>query len=120
MNEFCMPSLGADMETGTLVEWKIKPGDWVKRGDIIADVETDKGIIEIEVFEDGIVDQILVEPMTEVPVGMAMALLRTESEEAAEKRRLRTLSLKSPIPWIIEPSAVLPAEMDPDAPEYRL
>ena len=50
-----MPSLGADMEAGTLVEWLVKPGDPVKRGDIVAVVETQKGAIEIEVFEDGTV-----------------------------------------------------------------
>jgi pyruvate dehydrogenase E2 component (dihydrolipoamide acetyltransferase) len=42
MIEFKMPSLGADMEDGTLIEWKKKPGDTVKRGDIIAEVETQK------------------------------------------------------------------------------
>ncbi len=44
MTEFKMPSLGADMESGTLVEWKLKVGDPVKRGDIIAVVETAKGV----------------------------------------------------------------------------
>ena len=48
-----MPSLGADMEAGTLVEWLVKPGDRVKRGDIVAVVETQKGAIEIEIFEAG-------------------------------------------------------------------
>ena len=47
MSEFKMPSLGADMDAGTLVEWKKKSGDPVKRGDIIAAVETAKGVIEI-------------------------------------------------------------------------
>ena len=60
MVEFRMPSLGADMEAGTLVEWLVKPGDQVKRGDIVAVVETQKGAIEIEIFETGQVEQILV------------------------------------------------------------
>ena len=47
-----MPSLGADMESGTLIEWLVKPGDRVHRGDIVAVVETDKGAIEIEIFGD--------------------------------------------------------------------
>jgi pyruvate dehydrogenase E2 component (dihydrolipoamide acetyltransferase) len=76
MAEFRMPSLGADMEAGTLVEWKVKPGDRLKRGDIIAEVETDKGVIEIEVFEDGIVEQILVQPDMQVPVGTVLATIR--------------------------------------------
>ena len=53
MSIFTMPSLGADMEAGTLVEWMIKAGDTVHRGDVVAVVETQKGAIEVEVFEDG-------------------------------------------------------------------
>ncbi len=58
MSEFPMPSLGADMEGGTVVEWLKQPGDEVHHGEIIAVVETDKGAIEIEVFEDGILKDI--------------------------------------------------------------
>jgi pyruvate dehydrogenase E2 component (dihydrolipoamide acetyltransferase) len=82
MAEFRMPSLGADMDAGTLVEWRIKPGDRVKRGDIIADVETAKGVIEIEIFEDGVVDQIIVQPGAKIPVGEVMAIIRSEGELA--------------------------------------
>lgn len=85
MAEFQMPSLGADMKKGILVEWKVKPGDRIKRGDIIADIETEKGIIEIEVFEDGIVDRIIVQPNTEVPVGTIMATIRSEDEPAVRE-----------------------------------
>jgi pyruvate dehydrogenase E2 component (dihydrolipoamide acetyltransferase) len=76
MAEFRMPSLGTDMEAGTLIEWKVQPGDRVKRGDIIANVETDKGIIEVEVFEDGVIDQLVVQPDTTVPVGTVLAVIR--------------------------------------------
>jgi pyruvate dehydrogenase E2 component (dihydrolipoamide acetyltransferase) len=78
MNEFRLPSLGADMDTATLVEWKVKPGDTIKRGDVIAEIETDKGIIDLEVFEDGIVDQILVQPWQKIPVGTVLAMIRLE------------------------------------------
>ncbi len=77
MADFCMPSLGADMKTGILVEWHVQPGDRLKRGDIIADVETDKGIMEVEVFEDCIIDEILTQPNTEVPVGTTIAKLHS-------------------------------------------
>ncbi|MCB0075590.1 MAG: hypothetical protein KDE20_29250, partial [Caldilineaceae bacterium] len=53
MAEFTMPSLGADMESGTLLEWLVKPGDEVHRGDVMAVVGTEKGDIEIEVFLSG-------------------------------------------------------------------
>lgn len=80
MSEFKMPSLGADMDAGTLVEWKVKSGDPVKRGDIIAAVETAKGVIEIECFEDGILDQIFFQAGQEVPVGQVLATISLEEE----------------------------------------
>ena len=78
-----MPSLGADMEAGTLVEWLKHPGDSIKRGDIIAVVDTQKGAIEIEVFEDGILDQTIVPPGEKVPVGTVLALIRGTGPEPA-------------------------------------
>jgi pyruvate dehydrogenase E2 component (dihydrolipoamide acetyltransferase) len=77
-----MPSLGTDMEAGTLVEWLVQPGAQVKRGDIIAVVETEKGIIDIEVFETGVVEQLLVQPGTKVPVGTALATIGTAGAPA--------------------------------------
>lgn len=79
MIEFRMPSLGADMEDGTLIEWKKKTGDAVKRGDCIAEVETQKGLIEIEVFDEGIIDEILIPEGTKVPVGAIMAMIKPSS-----------------------------------------
>lgn len=75
MSDFRMPSLGADMDAGTLVEWRIKPGDAVKRGDVVALVETEKGLIEVEIWESGVVDRLLVESGAKVPVGTVLATL---------------------------------------------
>jgi len=75
-----MPSLGADMEAGTLVEWLVKAGDRVKRGDVVAVVETQKGAIEIEIFEAGKIEQLLVDLNTKVPVGTPLARIQTELE----------------------------------------
>lgn len=83
MAEFTMPSLGADMEAGTLVAWLKKPGETVKKGDIIAEVETDKGVIEIESFMTGVLERTLVEPLTKVPVGTVLAIIREEGTPAA-------------------------------------
>jgi len=83
MYEFRMPSLGADMEAGTLAEWLKKPGDAVARGDIVAVVETEKGAIEIEIFAAGVLNQWLVQEGATVPVGMPLALIATDKEEAA-------------------------------------
>lgn len=82
MGEFRMPSLGADMEAGTLVEWMKHPGDPVTRGDIIAVVDTQKGAIEVEVFENGVIDRIVVEPGQKVPVGTVLALIRNGGAQA--------------------------------------
>ena len=67
--DFRMPVLGADMEAGELVEWLVKPGPQVKRGDVVAAVETEKGAVDVEIWEDGIVDALMVEPGTKVPAG---------------------------------------------------
>lgn len=83
MTQFLMPSLGADMEAGTLYEWFVSPGDTLERGAVIASVETEKGVIDIECFEEGVVGQLLVEPGTRVPVGEPIAVLQTAEEPAA-------------------------------------
>ncbi len=85
MAEFTMPSLGADMDDGTLVEWLVGPGDTVERGDIVAVVETQKGAIEIEIFEDGTVTEILVPVGTTVLVGAPLAMINGAGEEAPAK-----------------------------------
>lgn len=82
MGDFTMPSLGADMEWGTLSEWRVAPGDRVARGDIIAVVQTEKSDVDVEVFETGVVEALLVEPGTEVAVGTPLA--RIGSGETAE------------------------------------
>ena len=80
MAEFVMPTLGADMTVGTLLAWMKKPGDQVERGEIIAEVDTDKGVIEVEVFTSGIIEKLLIEPGAEVPVGTVLAVIREPGE----------------------------------------
>lgn len=70
-----MPSLGADMDSGTVIEWLVAPGDTVHRGDIVAVVDTAKAAIEVECFSSGTVEEILVPPGTTVPVGTPLARL---------------------------------------------
>jgi pyruvate dehydrogenase E2 component (dihydrolipoamide acetyltransferase) len=64
------------MEAGTLVQWLKRPGDTLRHGDIIAVVDTQKGAIEIEVFEDGMLESIAVKPGDKVPVGTVLATIR--------------------------------------------
>ena len=82
-----MPSLGADMSEGTLLEWHMHPGDIVHRGDIVAVVDTEKSAIDIEVFEDGRVERLLIEEGTKVPVGTPLAVIEPVSDEAKAPAR---------------------------------
>ncbi|HXY28672.1 MAG TPA: biotin/lipoyl-containing protein, partial [Acidimicrobiales bacterium] len=75
MGDFTMPSLGADMEAGTITQWLVKPGDEVHRGDIVAVVETEKSTIEVEIFENGVIDELVVPEGERVPVGTVLARL---------------------------------------------
>lgn len=84
MSEFTMPSLGADMESAVLMEWRVKEGDHVTKGQVVAEVETSKGVIEIEVFEEGVVEELLVEPDTECTPGTPLAIIRSEGEDKDE------------------------------------
>lgn len=70
-----MPSLGADMDAGTLLEWLVKPGDTVHKGDIVAVVDTSKAAIEVETFQDGVIEDLLVTEGTTVPVGTPLATI---------------------------------------------
>ncbi len=76
-----MPSLGADMDEGTLSQWLVHPGDRVTRGDVVAVVETAKSAIEVECFESGTVDGLLVDEGATVPVGTPLALITASAGE---------------------------------------
>ena len=80
MIEFKLPSLGADMDEGKLLEWKVRPGDTVHRGDIVAVVDTSKAAVDIECWEEGIVHELAVQPDETVPVGTVLATLLAPGE----------------------------------------
>lgn len=84
MAEFLMPTLGSDMTEGTLVGWKKKVGDRVVKGEIIAEVDTEKAAIEIESFHTGLIERLIARPGDKVPVGTVMAIIREEGEPAAK------------------------------------
>ncbi len=80
MSIFVMPKLGADMSEGKLIAWRRSVGDAVTRGEIIADVETDKADIEVEVFTSGVIEKLLVHPGEMVPIGTPMAIIHEEGK----------------------------------------
>ncbi|WP_114972306.1 dihydrolipoamide acetyltransferase family protein [Rhodoferax ferrireducens] len=85
MIEFKLPSLGADMDEGTLLSWQIKPGDTVRRGQVVAVVDTSKAAVDVEIWHDGILHELLVQPGEKVPVGTVLATLLEPGETAAPK-----------------------------------
>ena len=110
MSEFHMPSLGADMESGTLVEWKIKPGDTVKKGDIMAVVETAKGVVEIEIFDAGVVAEIYLPTWRrKCRLGQVLAMVLS----ARRRWPPRLLPLLKPLSLPAAPAAAAPAPAVP-------
>ena len=112
-----MPSLGADMDSGTLLEWLVHPGDRVHRGDPMAVVDTDKAAIEIESFADGVVGDFLVEPGTRVAVGTPLATVLPEGAAvpvpAAAPAAPAPRAEPVPVPAAAAPAPAAPAAAAP-------
>ena len=109
-----MPILTADMSAGTLVEWRKQPGDALKRGDTIAVVETDKGLIDIEVFTPGVLEKIVVQPGATVPTGTVLAIVR-DTVPAAVPASVTAAPPTPRAPIIATPpAAVVPAAAPSD------
>ena len=115
-----MPSLGPDMESARVVEWLVKPGDAVHRGDVIVVVETDKGAIEIEVFEDAVVEALVAPLDTELAVGAVLARLRTRGESehqpSPDTPKAQALPVAPAPAFRPEPPSVTTARLDAGAP----
>ena len=113
-----MPTLGADMAFGTLLEWRVKPGDEVKRGDIVAVVDTSKAEIEVEIFEDGVIDELLIAEGTHVPVGTVLATLRRPGEASMSGRPATAMPVVPAGPAVTtgKEQAATPPEQVPEPP----
>lgn len=82
--EILMPALSPTMEEGTLAKWKIKEGDKVTSGDVIAEIETDKATMEVEAVDEGVLSRILIPAGTEnVKVNTPIAILAAEGKTPA-------------------------------------
>lgn len=111
MANVTMPQLGFDMQEGTLVRWLKQPGDTVERGEPIAEVETDKAVIEIESFYSGVLTKLLIEEGATVPVGTPIAVIDTgEGEGEAEAAGAEE---SAPAPAEAPAAAPQPAEPEP-------
>jgi pyruvate dehydrogenase E2 component (dihydrolipoamide acetyltransferase) len=118
-----MPSLGADMEHGKIVEWLVKPGDYVRRGDLVAVVDTDKTVMDVESFQEGVVAELLVDLGVTVPVGTPLARITpTPAEVGAAVREAPPADAAATEPAATEPAAppaAAPRQPAPIAPPVR-
>ena len=93
-----MPILGADMTEGKLVSWRKHPGERVERGEIIAEVETDKANVEVECYVPGVIERLLIDEDTTVAVGTPIAAIKADDEAAAA-------AAQPPTPIVTAPAA---------------
>jgi pyruvate dehydrogenase E1 component beta subunit len=99
--ELKMPALSPTMEEGTLAKWLVKPGDAVKSGDIIAEIETDKATMEFETIDEGVIGALMVAEGTEgVKVGTVIATITSEGETEAQ-------AAPAPAPAVAAPAQVV-------------
>jgi pyruvate dehydrogenase E2 component (dihydrolipoamide acetyltransferase) len=122
MADFLMPSLGADMEFGTVLQWLVKPGDSVKRGDIVAVVDTEKATIEVEIFQTGVIQKIVVGEGEKVPVGTLLAVLAANGEAVAAppEAKPRPVAAPQPKPAPPPPPPIAPRVVAKPAAPHRL
>ena len=80
-----MPVLSDTMDKGKLIRWRVKEGDVVHKGDVIAEVESDKAIMEVQTFKDGVVKKLLVKEGDEVPVKAPIAIIDTEAKAPSKQ-----------------------------------
>ncbi|OBH89312.1 dihydrolipoamide acetyltransferase family protein [Mycobacterium sp. E2989] len=119
MIEFKMPSLGSDMDEGTLNEWLVKPGDKVTRGQVVAIVETTKAAVEVECWQEGIVDELVVPVGETVQVGTTLATLTAPGEQAEKRPTPRPAPKAAAKPSTAPPSAPSAPRTPPTAPGRR-
>ena len=115
--DITMPALSPTMESGTLAKWHVKPGDRVKPGDVIAEIETDKATMEVEAVDEGTVTEILVpEGTEEVKVNAVIARLAEEGETTAPPSAPKPAPAPAVAPKVAEPLAAQPAAAHMAAP----
>ena len=112
MYEVTMPKLSDSMEVGKIIEWKVAEGAEVHEGDVLAEVESDKAVMELECFHNGVVSEIAHGNGDEVPVGEVIAMIAAKGE--AEARPLATKPSAAP-PAVKQPAKLAPAEAKPKA-----
>ncbi len=114
MSEVSMPRLSDTMQEGTITRWLKQPGDEIKKGDIIAEVETDKANMEVESFDAGILEQILVKEGETAPIGQTIAVVGS-GQNVQQATVVKTEAINGQAPA----AAKAPVTSSPPAQEKR-
>ena len=113
--EIVMPQLSDSMEEGKLIEWKVKEGQKVKEGDVVAEVESDKAVMDVESFKSGVVKKLYAKEGESIPVGKVMALIETDvndikkKEEKPQKTEVKDINKKE-----VKEDQKKPQKVEPD------
>jgi pyruvate dehydrogenase E2 component (dihydrolipoamide acetyltransferase) len=118
MAQFLMPILGADMTEGKLIAWRKQPGDRIERGEIIAEVETDKADVEVECYIPGVLEKLLAAEGSTALVGTPIALIKADDEAAAVAQAAPAVPPPS-VEAAPAPAPVTPARPQPSAERVR-
>ncbi|KIE58343.1 pyruvate dehydrogenase [Methylacidiphilum kamchatkense Kam1] len=127
MKEITMPLLSPSMSEGQIVRWLKKEGDPIQEGEVIAEIETDKAIMDLEAFESGVLKKILLPEGGRAPVNAPIALIESESEEAISAPQVQkeametkeTSSLTKPIGQLREVTTKEPSQRIKSSPLAR-
>ena len=98
-----LPTLSDTMETGRLIQWLKQPGDAVKKGDVLAEVETDKAVMEVEAFHDGYLTGPLAETGSDIPVGQVIGYL-SDAPQQGQEEQVGTVEKTRAVPKVKEGS----------------
>ena len=111
-----MPKLGFDMAEGTLVRWVKNEGESVKKGDVLAEIETDKATVEVESNFSGVLNKQLVEQGSVVPVGSPIAIIAAPGEKVDGGAAAAPASAAVPLAIPAAKESAAPAQAQTAAP----
>ncbi len=103
-----MPSLSPTMEVGVISTWNKQPGDLIDVSDVIAEIETDKAIMEFESADEGVLREILVDTGIEIAVGEPIAILADSADEDISNllAQVKSGGRAAPAPRVAQPAEV--------------
>lgn len=115
--EIVMPRLSDTMEEGKILKWHKRPGDPVAKGDVLAEIETDKANMELEAYETGVLTKILIDEGGQAPIGQPIAYIGSPDEVQADTPPAPSETVSRPTPSPPPPPSVAPPA--PSVPQER-